>query len=244
MPARLYTIALSHPAHAARLMLEHKGIDFETTEILAGVHPVVLRARGFTGGTVPALKIGGRRIQGSREIAAALEEIKPDRPLFPADSAAREAVAEAERWGEEVLQPVPRRLIRWGMSHDNGVRRWFLREAAGIPGDPLLGPALLPQALIFARMVGADTETVRADIQRVPELMRHVGSLIDAGTLGGEEVNAADFQIGTSVRVMLGFADLRALVEDTAAAQLALRVFPGFDHELPAFVPAHWLRPA
>jgi glutathione S-transferase len=36
-------------------------------------------------------------------------------PLFPRDGAARARVEEAERWGEQALQPVPRRLFRYLM---------------------------------------------------------------------------------------------------------------------------------
>jgi glutathione S-transferase len=37
----------------------------------------------------------------------------PEPPLFPADPDRRAAVEEAERWGERVLQPVPRQLFRY-----------------------------------------------------------------------------------------------------------------------------------
>jgi glutathione S-transferase len=34
---------------------------------------------------VPALKLNGTKIQGSREIARELDHIQPDPPLYPAD---------------------------------------------------------------------------------------------------------------------------------------------------------------
>ena len=65
MKAKLYALKLSHPAHAARLMLERKGIDHEVVNLLPGLHPQALRAMGFGGKTVPALKLpDGRRIRG------------------------------------------------------------------------------------------------------------------------------------------------------------------------------------
>ncbi|MEX1142461.1 MAG: glutathione S-transferase N-terminal domain-containing protein [Thermoleophilaceae bacterium] len=85
MTATLYSLRLSHPAHAVGLMLERKGIDHEVRNLMAGFHPLLVHAAGFRGGTVPALKIDGRRIQRSREIAAALDEIQPEPALFPAD---------------------------------------------------------------------------------------------------------------------------------------------------------------
>src|SRR5437763_13733942 len=94
-------------------MLEWKGIDHKMVWLLPGLWPALLRTRGFRGGTVPAMKIDGRRLQSSREISRALEDAKPDPPLFPADPEKRLAVEEAERWGDEILQDVPRRIVRW-----------------------------------------------------------------------------------------------------------------------------------
>ena len=47
-----------------------------------------LRARGFPGPTVPAMVLDGRKVQTTRAISRALDEIRPDPPLFPADPAA------------------------------------------------------------------------------------------------------------------------------------------------------------
>ena len=76
--AKLYSLSLSHPGHAARLMLERKGIEHRVVDLLPGLHPPIVRAAGFRGGTVPALKLDGRRIQGSLRISRALEQARPD----------------------------------------------------------------------------------------------------------------------------------------------------------------------
>src|SRR5919109_3563343 len=110
MRATLYGLQLSHPALAARAMLERKGIEHRVVDLLPGMHPVQLRMHGFRGGTVPALSIDGRRLQNSRRISRVLDEIEPASPLFPADADARRAVEEAERWGELVFQDTPRRF--------------------------------------------------------------------------------------------------------------------------------------
>ena len=53
MPAKLYSLDLSHPSQAARLMLERKGIEHEIKELFPGGHPAQLRLAGFRRGTVP-----------------------------------------------------------------------------------------------------------------------------------------------------------------------------------------------
>ena len=125
MTAKLYSLATSHPAQAARVMLELKRIDHEVVDLLPGTHPLLLRARGFRGGTVPALRLDGARVQGSLRISRFLDQAEPRSPLFPEEPERRGAVEDAEAWGEAELQPVPRRLFRWGTVHQPELRRWL-----------------------------------------------------------------------------------------------------------------------
>ena len=99
-------------------MLELKGIEYELATVLPGTQRMHLRLVGFRGGTVPALKLDGRRVQGSRAIARALEAVRPDPPLFPTDET-------VERWADEELQMVPRRIVRWGLTRDAALRTWI-----------------------------------------------------------------------------------------------------------------------
>ena len=117
MGITLYGTTPSPPSHSVRLMLERRASTTRIVWLLPGLWPALLRTRGFRGGTVPAMKIDGRRIQGSRAISRALEELKAGAALFPADPEQRVAVEEAERWGDEVLQDVPRRIVRWLSVH-------------------------------------------------------------------------------------------------------------------------------
>ena len=139
MAAKLYHVELSHPSHAARLMLEHKGVDFDTTVLLPGMQPLLVRLAGFRGATVPALKIDGRRLQGSLTISRELERRNPERPLFPEGK----GVEEAERWGHDALQPIPRRVFRWFVGEDRELRRWVARNA-GMPMAPVVAEGLRP----------------------------------------------------------------------------------------------------
>jgi glutathione S-transferase len=141
--ATLYVVPGSHPSMTGRLMLEHKRVDYRRIDLLPGVHKPVLRVVGFAGTTVPALRIDSRRIQSTTAIARALEQLRPEPPLFPSDEPRRSAIAEAERWGEAVLQPIPRRLSWWAFDHDRSGLRSFAEGARfGVP----LTVAILPPA--------------------------------------------------------------------------------------------------
>src|SRR5215218_4688441 len=134
MNARLYVIPASHPSIAAQLMLEHKGISYKRTDLLPVISKGVLRAVRFPGVTVPALKIDGQKVQGSRPITRELERLRPDPPLFPADPEKRAAVEEAERFGDEELQATVRQLLWWGLKHDKAPLRSYSEGAKlGLP---------------------------------------------------------------------------------------------------------------
>jgi glutathione S-transferase len=242
--ATLYAVHSSHSAHAARLMLEHKGIEHKVVNLVPGIHAALLRPFGFRHGTVPALRLDGRRVQGSRAIARALEEAQPDPPLFPSDSQERIRVEDAERWGDEVLQLVPRRLGGWINVHRPELRTKLAREA-GVPASRLVGSVGWPVAWYFAHKVGAnDTEGVRRTAEALPALLNHVEELLDEGTIGGKQPNAADFQIGTSVRLLMTFEDLALVMEDRKAARFAIELMPDYPTGIPAgFIPQKWLEP-
>jgi glutathione S-transferase len=209
-------------------MLEHKGIDYKRVDLIAALHRPLLRARGFKAPTVPALKIDGRRIQGTRNISRALDEIDPKPPLFPADPARRAAVEEAERWGDEVLQPVPRRLTWWAIKRDRPAGRSFLEGARlGIPVG-LAARTARPIIWMSARLNEANDEAVRADLAALPGMLDKVDEWIAEGVLGGQEINAADFQIATSVRLLMCLDDLRPAIQGRPAGALAMRICPEF----------------
>ena len=61
--------------------------------------------------------------------------------------------------------------------------------------------------------------------------------------IGGDEPNAADFQIATSVRALLTVEDLRPATQNRPAAELAIRFMPEFGNAFPAgMLPAAWVR--
>jgi len=242
--ATLYSLEPSHPSHAARLMLEHKGIDHKLVNFLPGTHSVMLRTRGFRGPTVPALKLNGRRVQTSRAISRALDELQPEPRLFPADPQERIRVEEAERWGDQVLQDIPRRLFRWVAVRNPEFRAYLAREY-GIPLPRVAATINAPVARWFARQSGATDERTGGSLALLPAVLDHVDKLIADGVIGGKGPNAADFQIGTSVRVLMTWDDLAPAIEGRRAAKHALSLMPEYPNHVPGgHVPEQWLQPA
>jgi glutathione S-transferase len=238
--AKLYVIPGSHPSWSAKLMLERKGIPYKRVDLMPVISKGVLRAMRFPGNTVPALKLDGDRVQGSREIARELDRIKPDPPLFPSDPEQRVKVEEAETWGDS-FQHNPRQLSWWAFRRDRSPLASYSEGARlGIPvglavktGGPLVAAA--------AKLNEATDENVRADLAALPGDLDRIDAWIADGVMGGEELNAADFQIAPSVRLAMTFDDLRPAIENRPAGELATRVIPHFPGRTPAVFPPEWL---
>lgn len=243
MSARLYVIPASHPSITAELMLKHKGIEYKRTDLLPVISKGALRAVGFPGVTVPALKLDGAKVQGSRQIARELERLRPEPPLFPADPAQRAAVEEAERFGDEELQHPIRQILWWGMKRDKAPLRSYSEGAKiGLPIGLAMKTAA-PIVALSARFNEASDDNVQRDLAVLPGLLDRVDELIAKGTIGGEQLNAADFQIATSLGLALTMDDLKPAIEGRPAAALARRVVPDYPGQSPPILPPAWLEP-
>jgi glutathione S-transferase len=219
--ATLFALPASHPSLAAQLMLEHKGIEYRRIDLVAATQRAILPALGFPGKTVPAIKLDGAKIQGTREIALALDALIPSPPLFPADPERRREVQEAETWGDEVLQPVPRRLIWNALRRDSATLETYLEGARiGIP-TPIAARTATPFVIASRRFNRATDEAAERDLAALPGLLDRVDELIERGVIGGAERNAADYQIATSLSLLLTTDDVRPLIEGRPAERLA-----------------------
>ena len=239
--AKLFVIPGSHPAMSARRMLELKNIPYKRIDLVPVISKGVVRAAGFPGITVPALKIDGRRVQGSREIARALDAIRPEPPLLPADAKRRASVEEAERWGDQELQSKARRIAWWALKSDRAPMESYAEGAKlGIP----VGVAVktgAPIVYLSAKFNGSTDEAVRSDLASLPADLDRIDAWIADGILDGENLNAADLQIGASLRLLMTFDDLRPHIESRPAGKLALRAVPDFPGHTPAVLPPEWL---
>jgi glutathione S-transferase len=240
--AKLYVIPGSHPSRSAMLMLDRKGMPFKRVDLMPVISKGVLKAMRFPGVTVPALKLNGTKIQGSREIARELDHIQPEPPLYPADPEKRGKVEEAEAWGD-TFQQTPRQLSWWALKRKRSAMGTYAEGARlGIPvglavktGGPIVAAA--------ARLNEATDENVRADLASLRGDLDRIDAWIAAGVIGGPEPNAADFQIAPSVRLLMTLDDVRPFVESRPCGEMAKRIVPDFPGRIPQVFPPEWLEP-
>ena len=243
MAATLFGVPASHPTISAELMLKRKRIVYRRIDLAPPMHKPLLRALGFASVTVPALRLDGQRLQGSRTISRALDALHPEHPLFPSHPERRAAVEQAEAWGDEVLQPVARRLAWVALRRDRSTIRSFLEGAhLGIPTSVAVAtaPPLIAQA---ARLNRASDKAARADLERLPAMLDRVDEWVEEGVLGGLVPNAAGMQVAPTIRLMACFEDLRPAIDERPCGRFARKVLPDFAAYAPPVFPAEWLAP-
>jgi glutathione S-transferase len=244
MAAVLYAIPASHPCAAIERALQLKDVPYRRVELIPIVSRAVMRAR-HSSARVPAVRFDdGARLSGSRALVRELERRAPQPPLLPPRERERERarVERAEEWGDEVLQPIARRVI-WAalkrspdavMSYSEGARLPLPRSVARLSA-PLL-------AQLAARVNGANDPMVRADLRALPGHLDRIDRWIAEGTLGGDAVNAADLQIGAGLRLLQTIEDVAPAIDDRPAGALSRRVFPDYPGTTPAgALPSSWL---
>lgn len=234
MNATLFGLPASHPSLAAELMLRHKRVRYRRIDLIAALHRPILRALGFPGITVPALKLDGARIQGTKRIALALDALAPSMPLFPTAPERRAEVEAAESWGDEVLQPVGRRLIWNALKHDRSTLATYLEGShTGLPVQ--LAARLAPPIAAAARWLNRATdENARRDLAALPDMLDRIDDLIERGVIGGAERNAADFQIATTISLLLTMDDVGPMIEGRPAERLARDIVQRQPGRMPA----------
>lgn len=234
MPHTLYVIHGSHPCVTAERALQLKRQPYRIVEYPPAAHVPAQWLR-FRAITVPALVLGsGEQVVGSRAIVHRLDELVPDPPLLPADGAARARVVEAERWGDEVLQSLARRLAWIGLSARPDAIAGYA-EGSRLPLPAFARALVTPLvARVAARRHRASVERARRDLADLPAHLDRVDAWIGEGVMGGERLNAADLQIGPSLRMLGSFGDVHPWLAGRPSWELAQRVVPAFTGHLPA----------
>jgi glutathione S-transferase len=233
MKARLYVVHGSHPCACVEKALELKGVPYRRLELPPPLHAPLQRVL-FGRRTVPGLRLDGERISGSREILRRLEELRPQPPLYPSDPQARRRVEEAERWGEQVFQPIARRLLWPAMKRNPGAMVSYSEHSS----LPMPAAVVRVSAPLISRaeiaLNKASEQAVRTDLEALPKHLDRIDAWIEEGLLGGEQPNGADLQIASTLRLLMTLEDLRPLIEGRPAGSLAVRLFPEADGRMPA----------
>jgi glutathione S-transferase len=245
---KLYVIPGSHACRSAMLMLDHKQLPYRRVEVPTLLHPLAVRLHGFDAGgetrragsgrplplrvgdhlgTVPALAANGDRISTNHRIARFLDERHPDPPLFPADPEQRSRVEEAERWANDELQMVARRILLPVALRDPS-------EASQAAGEGRLGHLLYRQEVarrLIIPMIGrlvfnVGSATEQEMMAGLPVMLDRIDGWIDEGVLGGPQLNAADFMVAPSLALILYRPDVMPLFAGRPALELVDRLLP------------------
>ena len=241
MTATLYAVPASHPCACVERALQLKAIEYRRIDMPPVAHKAIQKAL-FGGSTVPGLVLDGKKVLGSLPIVRALEAKAPEPPLLPADPKERTSVELAEGWGDEVLQPLVRRVLWAALARAPGAMPSY-SEGSNLP---IPAPVARLSAPLIARaerrINGAGDLNVRADLAHLENHLARVDRWVEHEVIGGDEPNAADLQIGSGLALLLTLEDVASRFDGRPATELARKWFPGYPGRVPAGVlPAAWL---
>ena len=239
--ATLYVIPGSHPSRTAAAMLDRKGIAYKRVDLMPVVSKGVLRAVGFPGITVPALKIDGRRSPG---LARDRPGARPARPGAGALSV-RSRSPDGRRAGGAVGRRVaavgrPARPVERAAARSLTARLLLRGREAGDPDRPrrkdrgtdrgAVGPLQRRHRRERPRRprrasgdAAANRRLDRRRRARRPRAQR--GRSADRH----QPAPADDLQ------------DLRPAIASRPAGELAMRVDPDYPGDAPPILPPAWL---
>lgn len=233
----LHSVPFSHPVLAVSAALDRLGHEYETVELVSGQHgEEIERIYGEGRRTVPGLLVDDEPVHGTAAIFARLDELHPDAGLYP--EATADTIREAEAGVAEDLQMSARVLV-FGALH-------FRPESMGtFAGAGQLDPGGVDFAIKVMRAtwryLEITAERVHTTLQELPAQLDAVDALLAAGAVGGEAPTAADFQLGSSLRLLAQVGDVRPLVEEHPAASLATAWFDRGSGDVPAgALPPGW----
>ncbi len=196
----LWHLPVSHYSEKVRWALAHKRVDHERRAPLPGAHMAIagVLTRGRSK-TFPVLQINGEAIGDSSAIIAALEEYRPDKPLYPEDPEPRRRALDLEEYFDENLGPQIRLLV-WHELRRDPERMADLSEQMA-PGPLKRLPGSRDFARVFATgftqlryRVSADTaaDDARAAVLTALDRLEAELETTDGHYLVGDEFTVAD----------------------------------------------------
>ena len=223
--------------------MQLKGVAYRRVDMIPVVSKLQQRAR-FGGATVPGVVFDdGEKVLGSREIVRALEHRAPEPHLLPLDGRERRGVEEAELWGDQVLQPLARRIAWAALKRRSSALMGYSVNAdlpVPRPLARLSGPLVIAAAAAANRATDAN---VRADLINLDFHLDRADHWIKSGAIGNStHPNAGDLQVGSGIALLLTIADLRERIDAHLSAEVARRWFPDYPGETPlGALPREWL---
>ena len=193
---------------------------------------------------MPGCGSTARKIIGSREIMRALDDAVPEPPLLPADEKERKSVGLAEEWGDEVLQPMARRIIWVALRRSPDSMASYGGDSS-LPIPDAVTRLTAPLVARAEQKINDATDlNVRADLRALDQHLARVERWMDHDVVGGSAPNAADLQIGSGLALHPhGRATWRTPSARGARASSARRWFPDYPGRVPAgALPAEWFR--
>ena len=195
---KLYGYATSPYVRKTGCFLYYKGIDFTHVP----VNPIKTKATiGHTNGTqVPVLEVDGEWRRESSDHARWLDELFPDKPLYPLVHQAK--IDEIDRWISDIYLPSYfRRAIDGGFNSQFLFRAW--RLAALVNADTplplpvrLIWPLGLRKAPFIRHMAQHMDLTESYEEMQVRILSELVGHIGDGPYMGGlDEPTMLDFAV-------------------------------------------------
>lgn len=232
MGLRLYIVEGSHPCAAVEKAMQLKGLAYSVWEWPPPLHAPMQKLL-FGARTVPGLTIDRReKVSGSRAIMRRLDELAPEPRLYPEG---RPEVAEADRWGDEVLQPIARELIWTGFTHRPDAMISYGQSSR----LPMPAPVIRLSAPLITRaerrLNRTGDEIAGRRLKELPGHVARVDGWLAGGTLGGaEHPNAADLQILSTINLIATFEDARPALDGSRALEAATALFGALPGRLPA----------
>lgn len=234
----LHVVPFSHPCLAVTAALDRFGLEHETVELPIGKQGDEVEAIYGSGRrTVPGLLVDGEPVHGTTAIFERIDRLVDGAELYP--EAVVAAIREAERGVAEDIQTAGR-VLTFGALH-------FRPESLGsFAGSGALDPAGTDFAIGMVRgawrYLGITAELIAGQLEALPERLDLVDELIAGGVLGGERPCAADFQIGSSLQLLMVVGDVRPLIAGRPCEALARDLFEPNPGDIPAGAfPAGWV---
>ena len=187
----LYQFPISHYCEKTRWQLDHKGLDYQSRNLLPGPHRLRTRLMARID-TLPILRDGGRTVGDSTRIAYYLEKYYPQRSLLPVEPGQRARVIELEQQFDKLGVDVRRWL--YGRIIDRPEVMQAMLDPYGLPG--VVQSVLTPLTREgVRRLYRIEPKAVMRAGQRLEDGLQLLEALLEKGDgryLIGETLTLAD----------------------------------------------------